>query len=320
MNILIKHITLFVVLLSSCAAAYGQDPSQSPQLDEILDRVATRSREYTETFKNLSADETRTFVIYKKNGEEKKRKVVRSLFVVVPLINQPARIVEFRNVISVNGKPVKNGDKRAEELFEKLLRAETAATEIERLTNESSRFDEEFVISGMTLFPSPALDRDMMPYFQFTLAPSPVSQDQTVHTIHYSQVRETPHISVNASQSNSASRSAHIYEVDVDKKVPLNARLNGTLTVDAETFRIVDEIRRLTIQPDGFDQPAVVIEDRFQFQDSPFGINTPRSIVHTQYRVKVKAREVVKEAEISFAYGNFSRPEVEVRSGEVKPQ
>ena len=105
----------------------------------------------------------------------------------------------------------------------------------------------------------------------------------------------------------------------MDKEVPLNARLSGTLVIDAESFRILSETRQLTIQPEGFDRPAIAIEDRFAFQESNFGIYTPKRITHAQFKAKVKDREMVKEAEITFDYGSFTRADVEVKSGEIKP-
>ena len=311
--------TIAVIYLLG-SAVHSQTVAEPLSLDTILDNTGERSREYVETFKNLSAEETKTFVIYKKNGDESKRKTIKSLILVVPLSKDPGRVVEFRNVISVDGRPVKNGDKRAGELFEKLSNSETTDDEIKRLANESSRFDEQIYISGMTLFRSPALDQSLRPFFRFELDPASPTDVLGRYVVRYEQVREAPGISINGSGSKAVSNAVYSYDIEVDKDVELNARLSGTLVIDAQTFRLWAETRRVTIQPQGFSSPSVVIEDRFEFQDSPFGINTPKAIIHSQYKAKIKDRKIIKEAEISFVYGSFTKADVEVKSGEVKPQ
>src|SRR5688572_22732384 len=139
MNNILRAVAVLAISIMSAAIAYSQ-ATPAPALTEILDKAAAQSRVYTETFKNLGADETKTFVIYKKGGEEKKRKTIVSNFLVLPLTKEPDRIVEFRNVISVDGKAVQDGDKRAQSLFEKVSSSETSDNEIKKLANESLRY------------------------------------------------------------------------------------------------------------------------------------------------------------------------------------
>ncbi|MEO7538574.1 MAG: hypothetical protein ABIV21_00970 [Pyrinomonadaceae bacterium] len=307
---------LLSVLLSTSASGQTPTPSQ-PGVNEILDKAAAQSLIYIDTFKNLIADETKTFVIYDKNGQEKKRKTVVSNFVVFPLTKEPDRVVEFRNVVSVDGKKIENGDARAQDLFEKISSTDTTEKEIKRLADESLRYDQDILISGMTLFQSVALEPGIRPFFAFELGPSRLVNSRAVYVVDFRQVRDTSEISVNP-DSRRSSRTGQDYEIEVDKKVLLYARMNGTLTIDAATFQILAETRRITIQPEGFSEPQIAIEDRFEFQESIFGIYTPKTITHTQYKAKIRDRKMVKEAEVSFAYGNFTRPDIEVKSDDVK--
>lgn len=304
------------ILLTTAFISKGQSV-RVPTLTEILDGAGSTSKVYLETFKNLIADETKTFVIYKRNGDEKKRRTVTSNFIVFPLTKQPDRVVEFRNVVSVDGKTVKDGDKRVQELFEKISDAKTTENEIKRLTDESLRHDEQILISGMTLFQSVALESELRPFFRFDLGPMQQMNGRSVFVVTYDQVRETAKIAVNSSTESGGSYGQR-YEIDVDKDVPLNARLSGNLFVDAENYQILAEDRKITIQPEGFTRPLAAIEDRFEFQESEFGILTPKQIIHTQYRARIKDRKMIKEAEVTFRYGNFSRPDIEVKADDVK--
>jgi len=62
---------------------------------------------------------------------------------------------------------------------------------------------------------------------------------------------------------------------------------------------------------------VVVAEDLLEYTDSAFGILTPQTLSHLQYRVRLKDRVVTKDTHIAFEYGKFTQPNVEVK-GEVK--
>ena len=98
----------------------------------------------------------------------------------------------------------------------------------------------------------------------------------------------------------------------------MNPRINGKLWIDAATFQIHREIRNLTLQPAGASAPITAVTDEFEYQPSQFGILTPKLIRHTQYAVKTKAASAQKQVVISMEYGNFTKPDVEVKSAEVK--
>ena len=311
-------ITITFVLIAISAVSALAQTVPLPSTEEILDRAGKQSAAYTEAFKNLLAIETKTFDIFKKDGEPKKHRTVVSNFLVYPLSKTANQVVEFRNVLSVDGKSVGDADKRAQNLFEKVAGSESSENEITKLREESTRHDLEIAISGMTLFEGLALNTNLRPSFEFSVKPVEKVNGRSVYIVTYRQTKDSPYITVNSNQKRSAGEPGIDYEIDVDKAVSLNARLRGTLAIDAETFQLWSEIRELTIQLAGNVTPITVIEDRFEFQTSDFGILTPKLISHTQYRATIKENRAIKEAHISFEYGNFSRPGVEVKSSEVK--
>ncbi len=295
-------------------------PTPLPQLtdEQVLDAVEAGTRNYVETFKNLLADETKRFELFGKNGEVKKTRVIRSSFIVLPLMKAADQVVEFRNVTEVDGKKVDDSDKRAGELFEKLASAETSEKEIDKLRDESSRHDLEVAISGMTLFQALEVNRELRKYFEFDIKRA-YDAGVPIYAISYTQTADSPDITVNARDARPVGRPGLNFDVEIEKDQALPARINGTLVVDAVTMKIRSEVRNVTVLPPGFSSPVTVVEDRLTYQESQFGIFTPKLISHTQYSVNLKDQTVRKEVNVTFEYGNFSRPDVEVKSSEVKP-
>ena len=291
--------------------------SPRPSVDQVIDQAAAQTKIYIDTFKNLLADETKTFEVYNKDGEVKKRRNVASSFIVYQFAKDQNQLNEYRNVISVDGKPVGNADKRAQNFFEEIQRVQNSQAELQRLRDESLRYDQELAISGLTLFQSLALDPALRPYFQYRLETDEAIDGHPVYVVSYRQTKESPYIRTNDNMALATGITQN-YDLDTDRDVPMNARLCGRLWIDAQNFQIWREHRELTVQPEGFTEPAVAIENDFEYQSSEFGIRTPKRITHTQYRVRVKDRQTQKEVKVTFEYSKFSKPDVEVKSGEVK--
>ncbi len=294
-------------------------PTPLPQLtdEQVLDGVGAATRNYVETFKNLLADETKTFELYGKKGEVKKTRVIKSSFIVLPLMKDADQVVEFRNVLSVDGKTVNDSDKRAGDLFAKLASAETTEKEIDKLRDESSRHDLEVAISGMTLFQALEVNQDLRKYFEFDVKRTQTNGAPT-YTIVYRQVADSPDITINARNPRPVGRPGLNYDIDIDRDAEFPARISGSLVADRQTMNILSEERTVTVAPPDSTSPVMVVEDRFVYQPSQFGIFTPKVISHTQYSVNKKDQNAVKEIKVTFEYGNFSRPDVEVKSSEVK--
>lgn len=303
---------MMLLVLTASSVGLGQLVQEvTPQ--EMINRARERTKVYLETFKNLLSEEKKTFEIYEKGGKVKKRKVVDSTFLVYQLTKDERRVAEFRNVVSVDGKKVSNADERAKDFFEKVAASDNSQKEYERIRDESSRFDEDFAINGLTLFQAIALSDELRGRFRFTMAGRESIGGKNVYVVLFEQIREDPAITVN---SPTASNNYDI-EIEGDKTITLNARIRGKLWIDTDTFNVRRELRERTIQPEGFPQPVVVAEDLLEYTDSGFGILTPQTLSHVQYRVRLKEREVTKDTRIVFDYGKFTQPDVDVK-GEVK--
>lgn len=283
----------------------------SPQ--EIVNNARGRTAAYLETFKNLLSEEKKTFEIYDAKGAVKKRKVVDSTFLVYQLSKDEGRVTEFRNVVAVDGKKVADADTRAREFFEKVVASDNSEKEFERIRDESSRFDEDFAINGLTLFQAIALSKELHGKFRYTYAGRESIGGKNVYVMLFEQIRPDPSITVN----KPGAANNYDIEIEGDKSLELDARIRGKLWIDTDTFNIRRELRERTIQPVGVAKPIVVAENVLEYTDSTFGILTPKTLSHLQYRVRLKDGVAAKDTKIVFEYGKFTQPDVEVK-GEVK--
>ncbi|MGI8883750.1 MAG: hypothetical protein ACR2IA_05855 [Pyrinomonadaceae bacterium] len=272
-----------------------------PDTKEIVNKAAKQQSVYIDTFKNLIAEEIKTIESFDKNGNVEKTRKIVSTFIVYQFSTDANQAAEFRNVLSVDGKPVKNSDKRAQKFFEKIVKAESSKKEFEKLNDESLRYDRYLKFTGFTLNSAYTLSENLIPYFDFQIVRKEKFNGREVYILSYKQLRESPEIKITTS-----------------KDIKLNARLSGSLWIDAETFQVWREERERTVQPEIFDKPVMTSQETYEYQKSDFGILTPKKITYTNYAVKVLQKTSVKDAKLTLEYGKFSKPETEVKSADVK--
>jgi len=310
-------LLIFVLMFLAGTTVRGQS-SAIVTLDEILNKAAEQRKAYIDEFKNLLSQETKTFEIYDKKGEVKKRRRVISTFIVYQLSKDDKSIAEYRNVVSVDGKRLDSTDKRAQDFFEQITKVESSKKELEKLDDEGSRFDEEISLNLFTLYQSVALAENLRPYFEFKIDGKETSAGGDVYVVSYQQVKESPYIITDAKKESSDGKLTLKYDVDLNGGRDVNARLRGKFWIDANTFQVWREERVLTLQPVNFPVPVVFAENTFEFNKSDFGILTPRKISYTQYQLDKKDSNARKEATVTFEYEKFTKPDVEVKSSEVK--
>jgi hypothetical protein len=315
----LSQILFWVGLVSFClvTTAIAQKPA-TIQIEEILRKADQQRKIYIQEFKNLLSQETKTFEIYDKNGVAKKHRTVKSVFIIYQLSRGTNEISEFRNVVEVDGKPVDNADHRAQDFFEKIEKTESVDKELKKLHEESQRYDLDLLVNGYTLFRTVALDERLWPYFDYSLERIVTIDGADAYLISYQQTRECPFIAVNKKPNAPDVKLAVVYNVGLKDNIDYKGRLHGTLLIDAATFQVWREERAMTLQPEGFETRVPLSENTFEFQKSDFGIFTPKRITHTLYEFKQKEHISIKEGQITFEYEKFTKPDVEVKSSEVK--
>ena len=307
-------LILFTLFGPRSVTSQGAD-SISVREDEIVRRAADEIKRYREEFRNLLALETKTFRIYDKSSELKKQRVIISNFLVYDLANEMGQTTEFRNVLSVDGKPIADGERRAVQMFEKVSRAETSAKELDRVQKESLRFDEQIKMYGLTLFQAIALNESIRDVIDFRLTGKEHLLGTEAYVLDYQQLK--PSTFINAG-SRTVGGGILDYEFDTNGIGPVDPRISGKLWVDSKTFQIVREERKLWVHAPQLNRPALLTSTEFDFEKSKYGIRTPKHISHTEYRVE-KDRPGTKFIEIMYDYSSFTRPDVEVTPDKQKP-
>ena len=310
-----KFAYLTIVFIAFAAVASGQVSPMA--IEEIVKKADIQRLSYVAEFRNLLSEETKTFDEFNKKGEPKKQRSVKSIFVIYQLSKDENQIAEFRNVVAVDGKPVEKTEQRAQNFFERIAGVESTQKELQRIQDESSRFDGDISIEGFTLFQSAPLAENLRPFFEFTFEGEEMIDGLPTYRIAYKQIRDSPYILVNSKKDGENGKLTLNYSADIKENENLNQRLTGKLWIDAETFQTRREIRTLSVKPKDFPTTTVLAENIFEYQKSDFGILTPRKITYMEYRIN-RNQPATKQMSVTFNYEKFTKPDVEVNSPEVK--
>lgn len=293
-------------------------PSPTPvTLEIILVEAERQALNYRQAFNSLLAEETKTFEEFDRDGEAKKRRTVESNFLVYQSTKNENLMVEYRNVVKVDGKAVGDSNKRAEDFFENVLKSTTAEKELEKVLEESTRYDKTLDISGFTLWQSPVLAAHIRPALDFRLSGQETFNGRKVYAVTYRQKAKSQYILFNE-RPTSYDKLFINYEMELPKQIKEpNPILRGKLWIDAETFEIWREEREQTIQIDN--NPTVVFRTEFEYQKNELGFITPKKIALTYYEVRRKGEQfmIVKDTVATFEYTKFTKSDVEVKSGDV---
>lgn len=315
---------LFAIFVLTAVSAVGQiSPTPSPtpvSLGTILSEAEKQTVQYKQNFTNLLAEEIKTFDDYKKDGSIDKTRRIESNFLVYQSVKNPGAVVEYRNVTKVDGEPVNNVERRAEEFFNDVLRSDSAAKELEKIQKESTRYDKNLVIKGFTLNQAPVLDGNIRPFLDFRLVGEDIFENREVYVIDYKQKTRSPYIIFN--DDNQDPKGLHLrYFLDLPKQFRQSEPfLSGRLWIDKEFFQVLGEQRNVMVRPQNGQKPFAVMETSFIYQYSDLGYLTPKKIILTDYNIQTKGDEftVTIDNKATLEYTKFTQSNVEVKSGEVK--
>ena len=305
------------LFLTFCASGFGQSPAV-PSVEAVLDGASKARAAYLTEFRDLISEETKTLVVYDKNNEVKKKRVIVSTFIVYRIGEGDQGITEFRNVRSADGKPIADTEKRSQDFLDEIAKAKGSGKGLAKIEKEGSRFDDGLTVSGMTLFQAAVLAENLRPLFAFHLDGQDTVNGHNVFVVSYRQTRESPYISTRPRTAPDDGKMALIYDLGIEGSQASAARVNGRLWIDRETFQIVKETRILTTRGKDTSEPANAAESVLEYGDSAFGILTPVHITFTQYRPPKDGNGNRKDAEVILDYGKFARANVDVKVVEIK--
>lgn len=300
---------LFMSVLFLIAVA-GSSLGQITDGDNPLDRAAKQSALFRETFRNLIADESKTFDTYEKDGTLDRRTNVKSSLLIY--VSKAGRPAELRVVKEVDGNPIPDAAKRGEEFLAEMDRAQTDESLLRKLQRESTRHDPTYTIYGLALHQGNVLDPSLRKAFTFTPTGESVIDGRRVMAYTFDQSSQNDYIAFNSKPPDN-SKPALIFDLELPKSVKKSdLRLHGTMWIDVETFQIRKE--ELGVFFDASRSVALLTE-RFEYADSEFGILLPKSITLVFNELKRKDRSYVIKSHDSvlFEYSNYRKTNVEVR-------
>ena len=263
---------LFALSLLSFGLCFGQEPappsSGAAAPAELIGRAAARTAEYRERFKDLIAEETQLIEEYGAGGLKRRREVVSDLIVYQSRIDNSAA-AEYRNVRLVDGKEVARRDRRVEQLFGRLAKADSIKKELERIARESKRYDLNYSVYNHTLNQGLPLDERLRPSFRFTVIGGGSIAGHDVIEVGYEQVSQLPEQEVKLSLPERLKGAELLYR--------------GRLWLDRESARLRREEREWALKHPSLPGPLTYMKFEFSYADSRFEILTPTRIIFSTF-------------------------------------
>ena len=145
----IPRCLIFVATLSAPPASQAlpaqsevgpeQQSTSHPKtaLESLLDTAGLYARHYRELCRELVAEERMIQKEYDKKGQLQRQKTFVSDYLIVTLPSDPSSTVEFRDILSIDGKPLSRRKRGLAELFEE--KSTNAFKEAERVARESTK-------------------------------------------------------------------------------------------------------------------------------------------------------------------------------------
>lgn len=314
---LILSILTIAVFVSGAKA---QTILSQIEFDRLLDRAETAWRQYSKTFKDISAEETKTFEDYDKSGNVKETRRIKSIFIVYQTLRD-STISEFRNVTEFNGKTVARRDDEVAGFFEKLAKADTSAEERKKIRSESNRFDGKSSAWGLTLWQESPFG-NLRPFFEFQIAGREKIEGRETFVVEYRQIKPTLLIKADPTVDELIKEpNGRQYNTSTPEAFrPTNPRLSGKIWLDAETAQIWRNEFNVVLNPARLSNPVVSEELIFEYQPSRFKVLVPKKFVLTTYKISGsndKNLSVVKDRRMIFEYAKFSEIKTEIQKYEV---
>lgn len=312
----ITKIVLFLGILVTVVSA------QNVELEQLIAKADKARTQYTEKFKNLSAEELKTNKYYKKDGALDETRIIKSLFIVYQS-PRDGRTDEFRNVIEYNGKNVMRSDEKIADFFEKLAQADSDKKEYVKLREESNRFDGKVHSWGMTLWQESPFGA-LRPYFDIKIIGREKIEGRETIVLEYSQIKPTTLIMANPTEEENKLSNGRQYNTFLpDGFRPTNPRMSGKIWLDAETAQIWRNEFKITLYPASLSKGVVTTEIFYQYQSSKFGILVPQSFRFVGYKLEGKddkTLKVTKSSDRLFEYSNYTEIDTEIKKYEVGKQ
>jgi len=313
-------ILVIMMFLTVAVSVKAQIDSSPVELENLLQRADAATKRYSEIFKNLSAEETKTYDDFGKDGKLKETRRIKSTFIVYQL-SKGEKVSEFRNVTEFNGKTVARSDEEIEKLFAKLAGADSAAEEIKRIVKEAVRFDGANFAWGITLWQDSPFGK-YRPFFEFKVVGLEQFENRKIFVVEYNQTKPTLLLKANPTDEEikKEAEGREYNSVVAGAFRPTNMRLVGKIWLDAETGQIWRNEAKVVLHPAQLSLPVTSVELVYEFQPSQFGVLVPKRFAFTHYRItgsSDKNLSVTKFRRMLFEYSKFTEFKTEAKDYKI---
>jgi hypothetical protein len=290
------------------------------ELEDFLGKAEKATAQYSETFKNLFAEETKTFEDYGKNGELKETRRVKSILIVYQSPNNKT-VGELRNVTEFNGKNVARQDKEIVEFFEKLAKSDSVREELNRIQKDGIRFDGRSTAWGMTLWQESPLNL-LRPFFEYKIVGREKIENREALIVEYRQTKPTLLVKFNPTNEDwKKEPNGRQYFAETPSAFrPANPRINGKIWLDAETAQIWRNEFKIMIQPERFGKFIVALDLSYEYQSSEFKVLVPKKFVIATYKISGSSEKdlsVTKDRVMKFEYSKFNEFKTESKDYKI---
>jgi hypothetical protein len=303
--------SLFAVILIVYGCFCGIVQAQGDAESWLL-RHATEAVKYEQTFKNLTAEETKFMEVFDDKGNLRQKRTVVADLLVYQSMQDETRIAEFRNVRSVDGKPVDGFEERMVDLFDYLSKVKTVRSEMNKVHDEWLKYDIGrrfwgYTITQARLFKALGPSVRAIPFGRQTIGD-----------------RETVVIVFEQLAGSRATWGADPEDVLNDisglrNRVGVKTRYRGKLWLDRETGQLWRQETELVADYYTLAQPQVMIRWEQDYQASEFGILTPKQFVFSWFANMVGRNTAAARLELTsrttYTYGKFTRFDVSSDEG-----
>ncbi|NNE99222.1 MAG: hypothetical protein HKN25_09415 [Pyrinomonadaceae bacterium] len=312
-----RSLSIIFLTIVGTLVCGGQDLTKDDQLEALLEKAEKQSQKYLEVFKDLSAEETKIKLYYKKNGKLNEKRVIKSIFVVYrsPIDNT---IQEFRNVFEYNGKRIDAGTEKTEKFFRRLAKSSSAIKEHIEIRENGSRFDGRVRTWGITLDQPRPFRPELKRFFEFKLAGREEIDGRETLVVEYKQTTPTLLITSSPSLKDEINRRGGT-EYSTPTSVafrPTNPLMNGKLWLDRETAQIWKNQFEIVLHPKVLSKPVTNVQISYEYRPSEFGSLLPKRFLIRGFRISGKndaTLRVRKDAESIYEYSKFSRFKTDAR-------
>jgi hypothetical protein len=297
--------------ITLASAGRAQDPPDPADIDALVTRFVKTSDEYQKVFLNLVAEETKVAENFDQSGRLKRRREIVSDLVVYRS-HDAKDTAEYRDVLSVDGKPVGKRTRRALEVLTRASQATSIQKELDLINREGQRYDLGFSTDGATINQIPGAVLASREEIRIDW----VGRDQIAgHDVIVLDYREkTP----NRDHSDAKFYTRYGFSGGI---------MRGRLWLDAATAQLRRDRWELVYFLPALKEPVVFVRQESSYTESRFGILAPERIVFEVYAPAKAAKNQppswFRTARITATFGAFRQFEVATQQtigAPVQPQ